>query len=163
MGELRWVNSTTGSVGLDDRTYPVVFATWVAAADATTLRAFFAWNDEILKRAKKERRVFSMITDATRAAGPDAAARALIAELTKEMQRKHPEIDALRIVGPVVVDNALVRGALTAVGWIMGTSLETEYAASCADAIALVKSRFEQRGAAWPDALDAKKYVPARR
>lgn len=163
MPELRWVESTAGSVALDDRTYPVVFATWVGAADEKTLRAFFAWNDEILRRATREQRVFSMITDATRAGRPDAAARALIAELTKKMQQDHVAADPYRVVGPVVVDNPLVRGALTAVGWIMGTNLETEYAESCEAAIRTVQARFETRGARWPAGLTPSGYVPARR
>jgi hypothetical protein len=163
MGELRWVSSTGGSVALDDRTYPVVFATWIGSADATTLRGFFDWNTEILRRATREKRVFSMITDATRANRPDAAARAMIAELTKDMQVKHADSDAYRVVGPVVVDNPLVRGALTAVGWIMGTNFETEYADSCASAITIVQKRFVARGAPWPAELTPTGYTPARR
>jgi len=163
MGELRWVTSTGGSVALDDRTFPVVFATWVAAAEAPTLRAFFEWNGRVLERAVRERRAFSLITDATRAAGPDAAARAMIAELTAQMQRDHPAADKYRVVGPVVVSNPIIRGALTAVGWIMGTNLETEYSESCAAAITLVQARFAERGAQWPEGLTPQGYVPARR
>ena len=163
MGEVRWVSSPIGSVALDDRTYPVVFVTWIGVADAATLRPFFEWNGQILRRAVKERRTFSMITDATRAGRPDAAARSIIAELTKQMQRTHADADVYRVVGPIVVDNPLVRGALTAVGWIMGTSLDAEYADSCPAAIALVQKRFAERGADWPVGLTARGYVPARR
>jgi hypothetical protein len=163
MNELRWVSSPNGSVALDDRTYPVLFTTFVGASDHTTLRAFFDWNDAFLARAEREKKMFTMITDASVASAPDANARVLIAELTKKMQRDHPAADALRIPGPVVIDNPLIRGALTAVGWIMGTSLETEYADSCEAAITIVKQRFEARGAAWPVGLTPKGYVPARR
>lgn len=163
MGEIRWVTSAAGAVALDDRTYPVMFGTWVGVAEAATLRAFFAWNDELLRRAARERRVFTLITDATRAGRPDAAARAIVADLTKAMQRDHVAAEAFRVVGPVVVDNPLVRGALTAVGWIMGTSLDTEYSDSCAAAIALVQRRFTERGAPWPEGLTPNGYVPARR
>jgi hypothetical protein len=163
MGELRWATSPNGSVALDDRTFPVLFTTFVGGADATTLRAFFAWNDAFLARAEREKRVFSLITDASVARPPDANARALIAELTKKMQRDHQAADALRVQGPVVIDNPLIRGALTAVGWIMGTSLETEYADSCEAAITLVQQRFVARGAPWPAGLTPKSYVPARR
>lgn len=163
MPELRWVTSPGGSIALDDRTYPVVFATWVGSAEAPTIRAFFEWNTAVLQRAVREKRVFSMITDATRADRPDAAARALIAELTSEMRRKHVDAEAFRIVGPVVVDNPLVRGALTAVGWIMGTSLDTEYADTCASAISLVQRRFADRGASWPAGLTPTGYQQARR
>ena len=163
MGELRWVSSGGSSVALDDRTYPVVIATWIGVADAVTLRAFFDWNNEIVARATRERRVFSMITDATRAGRPDAAARSLIAELTEQMQRDHKDADAYRVAGPVVVDNPLVRGALTAVGWIMRSGLETQYSESCAAAIAYVQKRFADRGASWPEGLTPTGYVPARR
>ncbi len=162
MGEIRWVTSTSGSVALDDRTYPVVFATWIGSADAATLRAFFSWNDALLRRVTSERRTFTMITDATRAQRPDAAARSIIAELTQQMRRDHVASEPFRVVGPVVLDNPLVRGALTAVGWIMGTSLDTEYAPSCVEAITLVQQRFSARGAAWPEGLTATGYVPAR-
>lgn len=163
MGEIRWVTSGVGAVALDDRHYPVVLATWEGPASATTLGAFFDWNDDVLRRAIAEKRHFSLITDAARAARPDAAARAIIAERTQRMQRERAAADPYRIVGPVVLEDPLVRGALTAVGWIMGTSLETEYAASCEEAIALVRGRFAAKGAAWPASLDPARYVPARR
>ncbi len=163
MGEVRWVSSPIGSVALDDRTFPVVFVTWIGVADAATLRPFFEWNAQILRRAVKERRPFSMITDATLAGRPDAAARSIIAELTQQMQRNHADADPYRVLGPIVVDNPLVRGALTAVGWIMGNGLEVEYADSCPSAITLVQKRFEDRKADWPTGLTARGYVPARR
>lgn len=163
MGELRWVTSGAGAVALDDRHYPVVIATWEGPADAVTLGTFFDWNDDVLRRAIQDRRHFSLITDAARAERPDAAARAIIAERTQRMQRERADADPYRIVGPVVLDNPLVRGALTAVGWLMGTSLDTEYAPSCAAAIATVRDRFASKGAPWPASLDPKRYVPARR
>src|SRR5687768_13462427 len=97
MAELRWVESPKGAVALDDRTFPVLFATWTGHAEEKTVRAFYAWNDVQLKRVTAEGAVFSLITDAIAAERPDAAIRALLAELTRSMQQAHPAVEALRV------------------------------------------------------------------
>lgn len=163
MAELRWVTTPTGSVALDDRTYPVVFATWIGASDAESIQAFFDWNDAVLRRVAADRRVFTLVTDATLASRPDPAARALIAERTARMTREHTTVEAFRVTGPIVIENPLVRGALTAIEWVLGTSMNAEYVDTCATAIASARRGFEKRGAPWPAGLTPDGYVPARR
>lgn len=162
MGELRWVESQKGALGLDDRAFPVFFATWIGDADEASIRAFFAWNNRQLERALAERTPFSLITDAISAERPDAPARALIAELTREMGRTHGAAEPLRTGSIVVLENPFVRGALTAVGWLMG-GMETEYAPTCAEAIKRTEARFRERGARWPVGLTASGYQRARK
>jgi hypothetical protein len=160
MGELRWVESTRGSLALDDRAFPVLFATWVGHADEKTVRAFYAWNDVQLKRVALERTAFALITDAVAAERPDAPVRALLAELTRAMQKDHPTAETFRASSIVVLESPFVRGALTAVGWLMG-GMETEYAPTCAEALQRSESRFRDRGAKWPVGLTPSGYVRA--
>jgi hypothetical protein len=161
MAEVRWVTSGASALALDDRTFPVVFATWIGAPDTTLIRAFFAWNDAVLARVAQEHTVFVLISDGTAAARPDAAGRLLIADLTREMAKSHSAVEPLRAASLVVLDNPLVRGAMTAIGWLMG-GMHNDYAASCAAAITFARERFEARGANWPAGLTPESYVPLR-
>jgi hypothetical protein len=162
MAELRWVEGQKGALALDDRTFPVVFATWIGHSDESLIRAFYAWNDEQLKRVTREKCAFALITDAILAERPEAPVRSLIADLTREMQRTHAVAETYRTGSIVVLESALVRGALTAVGWLMG-GMQTEYAPACAEAIQRIEARFRERGAPWPRGLTATSYQRAKR
>lgn len=149
-------------MAVDDRTYPVLFATWVGHSSLETMRAFYEWNDTQLKRVVADNVRFALITDAIDAERPNAPVRQMIADKTKEMQRTHVKAEALRTSSIVVVENPFVRGALTAVGWLMG-GMETEYAANLPEAITRTEGYFRAKSASWPVGLTPNGYRRAKR
>jgi hypothetical protein len=162
MGELRWVESTKGAVALDDRAFPVLFVTWAGWADDKTVRAFFTWNEAQLTRVVSERVAYAMINDAIDAERPDAPTRALLAELTTKLQKEHARSEPYNASSVLVIESPVVRGAITAIGWLMG-GLDVECAPTCAVAIERTQERFRARAAPWPMGLTATGYRRAKR
>ncbi len=147
-----------GSLVFDERYYPVLVATWQGSATAGAIEHYFLHNDRNLRIAIASGQHFAMINDAAKAARPDAQARALIAKYTQRMKDELGAADALRAANFVVVTNALVRGALTAIGWIVG-GMDHEYASSVEDALERSRALLAARGVSWPEDLSPSGYA----
>ncbi len=63
----------------------------------------------------------------------------------------------------VIIESTLIRGALTAIGWLTG-GMSNEMFASCSQALARAKELYLKRGQAWPAELEPDRYqrVPER-
>jgi hypothetical protein len=130
----RWIQGGNDNVIVVDDTYfPVVVATWIGPPTEGAVRGYFAWLDALLVRATRESAPIINITDAGLAGVPSGDIRRLIAELTHDWGRRGA--DTHPISAYVVVDNAVVRGVLSALSWLHG-DLKTTHFATCEAALA---------------------------
>ncbi len=158
---LRWADGTDGDViAMDDTYFPVIVATWVGAPTERSVRAYFKWLDEMLARARRDVTPLVNVTDAGPAKTPGPDVRRLISELTKQWEGTGADKHA--VTAYVVVDNALIRGVLTALGWLHG-DLHATHVASCTEALeAALRDLARARKPAPPGLLPAKWRRPER-
>ncbi len=104
-------------IRLDASFFPVVVTTWYGATTERAIREYYRWVRQMGARAKAERTQMVNITDAGLGGVPTAPVRRLISDLTKELDQ-----DGFRAFmhSITVIDNVLVRGALTAIAWVHG-------------------------------------------
>lgn len=143
-----------GSIVLDDRYEPILIATWFGAPGAESIRRFFAWNDAVLARARL-RGGYVLITDSNEAKRPAPLERRLISELTAAMPE---DATALNVGNYVVLNNPLIRGALTAMQWLSPSPWAITTVASCAEAITRSLADLEQAKLSAPSGLVAADY-----
>jgi len=99
---------------VDDSHGAIYIATWFGTASEGMVRGYFDWFDGVVASHLRDRAPFVLITDALDAGRPSPSARKLIVKRTEAM----PEFSSVNVGNYVVVGNALVRGALTAMQWI---------------------------------------------
>ncbi len=130
---IRWADGTDGDmIAMDDTYFPVIVATWVGAPTERSVRVYFQWLQEVFARAKRDGTVLVNITDAGPAKTPSPDVRRLIAELTKELEDAGADKQA--VAAYVVIENAVIRGVLTALGWLHG-NMQVTHVASCTEAL----------------------------
>jgi hypothetical protein len=113
MPEIR--QSAKGAVVVDDRYSPLIVTTFLGETDLTLGK----WFEEvhrrlILSQGVQGRRVLSII-DATRSIRPTPDMRRFWAEMS---ERTTPSMKEATLATFLVVDNALLRGAITAISWM---------------------------------------------
>jgi hypothetical protein len=104
------------AIVIDDDHLNVLIVTWFGAATVKNVERFQQWSKAHIAKATAARRYLVMINDALDAERPAPEARAALA-------RQSLETDIV-VASPVVITNALVRGAMTAIGWMMGDRMK---------------------------------------
>lgn len=112
---------------LDDALAPILVATWVGPATLALVAKFHRWTEEQTAVAKREAKPVIMVNDGTAAGRPSADVRRAFAE-----HEFDPEVEFRSFV---VVVNPLVRGAVTAIGWLVGDSFDVVICKTVADAL----------------------------
>jgi hypothetical protein len=124
------VRSIEGSGGdrvlVDDATFPFVVAAWEGEATEPAVRAYFVWLEGQIVRAMREKRPLINVTETSKAMNPKPSVRKLIADLTKQWGTSGA--DRHEVLAYVVVDSAIIRGVLTALGWLHGEMKVTHVA-----------------------------------
>jgi hypothetical protein len=146
----------SGTVIVDDRFFPVLISTWSGRANETTVRAFFEWSQRQMQRARKEGVKILQISDATDAERPDPVTRRLLAELT---DLQGDEAADLNYTSLVVLENPVIRGAMTAIGWLTRRKLELVAVADMPTAIRRAREELTKAGVKPPADLDPGSYV----
>lgn len=103
-------------VVLDDSLSPILIATWFGSPTAKTIDAFHAWADERIADARSRGEHLVLINDSTDSGRPDADARRKFTA--------HDFDTNVLIAVPTVITNPLIRGAMTAVGWMIGEKMK---------------------------------------
>jgi hypothetical protein len=102
---------------LDDRLSPILIATWFGSPSATTIDAFHAWVDDRIAEARAQGEHLVLINDSIDSGRLDAAARRKFAE--------HEFDTNVLIAVPTVITSSLIRGAVTAMGWMLGEKMKS--------------------------------------
>jgi len=113
MPEVR--QSTKGAVVVDDRYAPLIIVTFLGETDLTLAKWFEDVHRRIiLSHGVQGRRILS-IADATRSVKPTPELRRFWAEMS---ERTTPAMKEATLATFLVVNSALIRGAITAISWM---------------------------------------------
>ncbi|NUO53021.1 MAG: hypothetical protein HOV80_29595 [Polyangiaceae bacterium] len=129
-----------GGFEIDESAFPLVFINVAEGADVAQLEQFFAAYERMLSRNEP----FVNVTDVSRVrARPDALVRKRLAEWTRSIE---PRVVRLSKGDARVVDNALIRGAMTAISWLHQHPVKQEWFGNRDEAVAWAIERLEEAG-----------------
>ncbi|MCA9608531.1 MAG: hypothetical protein KC619_23160 [Myxococcales bacterium] len=134
---------------------PLLFVTWFGDQDVPLVDRFFDEFERLVIEARAASELLILVTDALDAKAPGAVVRRRIMERTNGMPPYYREV---QVANYVVLANAMVRGALTAMSWLSRGPWDTEYVATPADAIQRAREVLRARGYGTPDELDPASY-----
>ena len=147
------------AVVIDERSWPLVTNTWFGASTEPLVEQFFRHTDGQLDRAKARREKIVMIADTYAASPPSARVRRRITELTSA---QGPRSIPLVLVSLTVIENVLIRGAVTALSWIDPSLARGKTVASFDDAVAGALAAMQAAGVRVPAVLPVRQADPRR-
>ncbi len=150
-------NSGNATVIVDDRYLPVLISVWSGQANMETARWFKAENQTQMEAIVARGQPYVMISDASNAERPQPAVRKYFAELSDDAVEGS---EALSLGNYVVITNAVIRGALTAIGWISERAARMTSVASMQEAIERALADLDAAGVPRPPGLDPATYRP---
>jgi hypothetical protein len=154
------VREGTSSVVLDSRAWPVVITTWFGTPTEVLVDRYFDQHATVLERARKNSDRIVLISDTFATERPTATARKRIADRTSA----HAKVaQSITLASFIVIENALIRGAVTALSWIIPSMDENELVDSIETAIDRGLAALDAAGIARPAGLRGRTYHrPAR-
>jgi hypothetical protein len=100
---------------LDARALPLLMASWLGAATAELVDQYFDAQLQIMQEIDSRGEHCVLLTMADQAGRPSAVARQRIVDRTQAISEL---IQRVIVANAIVVTNPLVRGAMTAIGWL---------------------------------------------
>ncbi len=143
--------SSDGTISADDRSFPVVVCTLEGELDPRLVDDLFDWIDRLVREASARGARYVMVFDAATVHRPSPAVRGRI---SKRVDALPPVWLELNISALMIIENPLVRGALTALSWITRAKLSVTYVASIPAAFAHARKDLARAGIQAPDSLD---------
>jgi hypothetical protein len=132
---------------LDARYFPTIITTWVGTANVENCEWFASWYDAQIDRAIAEGVKIVSISDTLDASRPPPEVRKFFADW---MDRLGDRADEGSLQSIAIIPNPLMRGALTAVGWVNPKARLVKGVASLSDALHSAQAAYESRGLAAP-------------
>lgn len=156
MSKVRILQDQDCTALIDQRFERVVIVSFCGAVSEKLLREFVAWyRGHILScRAGAE---FVMINDPSRVSRHLPGNRKVAAD---ELKKLGPLMERYSLENILIVDNALLRGALTALGWLTGTKKVGTPVKDMPEAIATALRALTRVGLPVPAGLDASYQAP---
>jgi hypothetical protein len=142
----------------EERFAPIYVSTWFGEATERVVMDYFAYHRRMMDEHIRARRPFAIITDATDAERPSPKVRSLIAEITDASA----DPGALMVGNYLVLSNALVRGAFTAMQWLSRKRWPTIVVATPAEAVSRALDELAKVGAPLPSITPAGYVRPSR-
>lgn len=159
MGDIEAICSPSGSIVVDTRFEPIVIATWFDAPEQSAIRRFFAWNNDVIERARVAGG-YVLITDSDCASRPAAIERKLISTLTDQLPE---DTKTLKLGDYIVLNNPVVRAAIMAMRWVGANPWAITTVKTCAQAIEGGLQDLRNARMRPPAGLDPATYRPPRR
>ena len=149
MGTAQRFDSPDGHVKLDWSHLPVVMATWAGGQSVEQIDAYFDATATMLDliEATDEQAVMLTITD--QAKRPSALVRRRITDRTAMLA---DQLARVFVANAVVVNNSVIRGALTAMGWV-DPSLRVPYIQDLPRALRWARGELRSIGRDLPPSL----------
>lgn len=148
------------SVVVDDRAWPIVFATWFGEPTEALVDRYFAHHATVVERAREQRERIVLVTDTFATDRPSPKARKRITDLSATQAK---EVAPHTLKSLVVIESALLRGVVTALAWIDPGLAESENVSGIGVAIERALAVLDGAGIARPPGLTASSYRrPAR-
>jgi hypothetical protein len=139
---------------VDNTYWPILIATWFGRPSEALVEKYFGEHDRHVQRARNANEKIIVITDTFATERPNPVARKRIVELTEAQG------DAARAVtlrSYIVIENPVIRGVVTALGWVYPKFADSENVGSLAQALELGVEALRSLGIPAPVGL-----VPAR-
>lgn len=155
LGDMIHIVDGESELFLDDALSPFSIATWVGPATLQLIAKFHSWAEQQVAAAKREGKPVIMVNDGTAAGRPPADVRRAFAEL-----RLDPEVP---IKSFVVVTNPLVRGAMTAIGWLIGDGFDVINCKTMSEALERAADLAGHLGLEPPPAAELTRYAAGAR
>lgn len=152
-----WIHGEGTSLAVDDAHFPVVIATWLGRADSTVADALAAFLEAQLDRAAVEGARLICIHDALLAGRPRPSMRETWEGVTDRLSKRAGELGTFNII---IVDNPLVRAAMTAALFFANARRRTRVTDTRAKAIDMALRRLEEQGTNRPMGLHPDRYQP---
>jgi len=128
---------------VDMSAWPVVYYVYDGPLSAAELKAYLAKQEQLIGRNKK----YVVVADFSSGEVPPPAQRAAQADFDK----RHADVTAKLCLGVAfVVPGALMRGAITAYTWIVGSVYPMKICATRAEAQAYVNEKLSAAGLSPP-------------
>ena len=102
---------------VDSSHLPLLITTWFGSPSLELVETYAKWFDEFIERSRRQDRRFVILDDATRAERPAPAVRGRMSKI--ECPR---DVVVDRVI---VVQTRPIRGAITALSWIIGNPIKT--------------------------------------
>jgi hypothetical protein len=130
---------------VDESSFPLVFVRAPEAFSMESLELFFRDYERMLSRNQP----FANVTDVTRVRErPPAVARQRLAEWTKSIE---PRVVRYSKGDARVVKSGIIRGAMTAVGWLHQHPVKQQWFSSHEEAVTWAIERLEDAGVELPE------------
>lgn len=152
-----WIHGEGTSLAVDDAHFPVVIATWVGRADSILADALAAFLEAQLDRAAVEGARLVCIHDALSAGRPRSSMRETWEGVTDRLSARAGELGTFNII---ILDDPLVRAAMTAAIFLANARRRTRVTDTRAKAIDMALRRLEERGTSRPTGLHPDHYQP---
>jgi len=130
-----FADATSAMIG-DDSVPSLLIITVFGSPSEAVLRAYFAWSNKVVAAWRIKGMRYVALLDATDGQRPAARVRSVVSELVDEIRTRNPDVEVATVL---VTESALVRGALTAIGWLSRSSWRPQPVRTCADGLRLAK------------------------
>lgn len=142
---------------IDDRYLPLVISVWRGQANMETAQWHGGQHTEVVQELVGRGQKFVLINDASDAERPPPAVRKYFAEYA---EAGSDEEEALGLATIVVLSSPVMRGALTAVGWVSERAARIDTAATMRAALERGLKALDAAGVPRPEGLDPANYTP---
>jgi hypothetical protein len=138
-----------GVISVEARWFPVILLRWRGPYTRSVIHDFFVQQRALAERAVRENTYIAVIARVVDP--PDAAARKWVAE---ETERMPPALRARTLRSFCIAENAVHRGVITAVSWLVRDMATLEAVASSREAVRGARALLESRGIVVPADLE---------
>lgn len=152
MDAVREFRDGGASIVMDASFLPVMINTYSGVTTEKLLRESCAWMNEYLSKQLRHPKIVA-IADTRTVTTTDSKIRKVAAEESKKLEA---QMLAHNVETIVILDNAILRGAIKAVGWI--TSLKLKPAKNLEEALRFADESLASVGQTLPNGLRAATY-----
>jgi hypothetical protein len=141
----------------DDRYAPIVITIWSGRANIEAARWHTELQEQDMQKAVAKGQKLISISDATKAERPGPEVRKFWAD---SLASTTPEQEAGTLSTYVVISSAVMRGVMTAIGWLSERARSIKSEPTLADAIRAALEDLDAAGIPRPAGLDPDGYTP---
>jgi hypothetical protein len=145
-----------GHIVVDAQHFPLMFTKFVGEVSRDMFAEYFNWVRKVNERARRADIRVITVSDISRGKRPPVDVRKFVAE---EQDRVVETYGSTNMASYIVVENALVRGALTAIGWSTKKGLDATPVRSIGEGIDRAFADFDANRIERPRNLRARSYA----
>jgi hypothetical protein len=122
----------TAAIIIDEGPHPVIVTTWFGEATVPIVDEYYGWLGPRMAKARASGERLVLLNDTFAVERPTPMVRKRLADKTSAQNKE----DGKAMIGSVVVvENVLIRGAVTALGWILPSLSESDFVGTLEEGI----------------------------